>query len=228
MTLVSGIVRDALRESNLVARQQTSPTDETTEVLARLEAVVRSTLGNDVGYIMEDWNVVTATNIKKPSGVSLTAAQAAAYTVPPNARLVGSLTAAAGLLLDPQPQDGARLGIVDAKNNFGAFNLTLNPNGRKIGGSTANLVLSTNSDARDYFYRADIADWKRVSPLVLTDEFIFPADFDDYFVVALALRVNPRYGKMLGDDSKARLEQQRAQIITRYSQTRLNTGGPAE
>lgn len=228
MTLVSDIVRSGLRESNLVARQMTSPSEETDEALARLEAIVLSTLGTDVGYIMEDWNVVTATSLKKPSGVPLTAAQAAAFTVSPNARLVCGLTAATTLILDAQPQDGARFSVVDAKSNFATFNLTLNPNGRKIAGSAANTTLSTNDTARDYFYRADIADWKVVAPLVLTDEFLFPADFDDFFIITLATRMNPRYGAQLSEESKMRLDQQRAQIVGRYSQTRLNTGGPAE
>ncbi len=226
MTLVSDIVRAALRETNIVARQQTSPDGETNEALARLQAVVLSTLGTDVGYIMEDWNVRSAVLLTKPSGVPLTTAQATAFTVPPNARLVCGLTVASALLLDPQPQDGARFAVVDAKNTLAAYPLTLNPNGRKIGGSPNNAVVNTAGVTRDYFYRADIADWKLVAPLVLTDQFLFPEDFDDFFIISLATRMDPRYGKQLSPESKSVFDQQRARIIARYSQTRLNVGAP--
>lgn len=223
MTQVSEIIRQALRETNVVAISQDSNPTETAEGLARLQALVLSTLGNEVGYIMEDWNVkaASASNVIKPSGVPLNAAQVAAWTVPPNARLVCALTGATTVTLDPQPQDGQRFSVVDAIDGFNTNNLTINPNGRKIDAGTANLVLSTAGDAKQWLYRSDTANWSVIDPLVDTDEFPFPADFDDYFIIMLAMRLNPRYGKQLTKESSARLEQQRAQFIKRYSQTRL-------
>lgn len=222
MTLVSDIVRSGMRESNIVARQQTSPPDETNEALARLETLVFAVLGSDVGYILEDWTIKSSTVIIKPSGVPLTAAQAAAYTVAPNSRLVCGLTAATSLSLNPMPQDGEQFGLVDATSAFVGNNLTLVPNGRKINGTNGSLVLNTAGVAKSYFYRADIADWRPIAPLVLTDQFIFPEDFDDFFITSLAMRMNPRYGKQLSPESKAVMDAQKAQITARYSQTRLN------
>lgn len=224
MTTVADIITAAMRETNVIGVGQTPTVPEAAEGLSRLQALVLSTLGTDVGYIMEDWSIKSATNITKPSGVPLTAAQAAAFTVAPNARLVCGLTAATALLLDPMPQDGQRFSVADAINSFDAFNLTLNPNGRKIGGVIANAVLSTEGLVRQWFYRADIADWKQISPLASGDEFPFPEEFDDFFIVSLAMRLNPRYGKSMTDESKARLTEQKAQINYRYSQTRLRTG----
>lgn len=221
MTQVSEIIRQALRETNTVAITQDSNPTETAEGLARLQALVLSTLGNEVGYIMEDWNILSATTITKPSGVPLTTAQAGAWTVPPNARLVCGLGAALTVTLDPLPQDGQRFSAIDAKNTFDTFNLTINPNGRKIEGAVANKVISTEGDATQWLYRADLADWKVIAPLATDDEFPFPTDFDDYFIIMLAMRLSPRYGKELPKESGARLEMQRQQFIARYSQTRL-------
>lgn len=221
MTQVAEIIRQALRETNVVSITQDANPNETAEGLARLQALVLSTLGNEVGYIMEDWNILSATAITKPSGVPLTTAQAAAFTVPPNARLVCGLSAAATLVLDPQPQDGQRFSVIDAKNSLDTYNLTINPNGRKIEEQIANLALSTEGLAKQWLYRADIADWKVIAPLITSDEFPFPTDFDDYFIIMLAMRLNPRYGKELSKESGARMEQQRQQFVNRYSQTRL-------
>lgn len=221
MTQISEIIRQALRETNVVAITQDSNPTETAEGLARLQALVLSTLGNEVGYIMEDWNVVSAASLTKPSGVPLTAAQAAAFAVPPNARLVCGLTGATTVLLDPQPQDGQRFSVVDADDGFASNNLTINPNGRKIEASTSNLVISTDGTAKQWLYRADSANWSVIDPLETDAEFPFPSDFDDYFIIMLAMRLNPRYGRELTKESAARMEQQRAQFIRRYSQTRL-------
>jgi hypothetical protein len=224
MTQVSEIIRQALRETNVVAITQDSSPSETAEGLARLQALVLSSLGNEVGYIMEDWNIKSASNITKPSGVPLTAAQATAFTVPPNARLVTALTAATAVLLDPQPQDGQRFSVVDAIKGLATYNLTVNPNGRKIEGNTTNKIMSTADAATQWLYRADAADWKVIDPLVTDAEFPFPPDFDDYFIIMLAMRLNPRYGRALSKESGARMEQQRAQFVKRYSQTRLRDG----
>lgn len=224
MTTVADIITSALRETNVIGAGQTGSVSERAEGLSRLQALVLSTLGNDVGYIMEDWSVTTAALITKPSGVPLSTAQAAAFTVAPNARLVCGLTAATTLFLDPLPQDGARVSVVDAINSFDTFSLTLNPNGRKISGAVAAEVLSTEGLIRQWFYRADAADWKVVAPLAEVSEFPFPEDFDDFFIISLAMRLNPRFGKELSKESAARLEQQRSQIAMRYNQTRLRTG----
>lgn len=222
MTQVVDILTAAFRETNIVAPAQSQNPTETAEALTRLQALVLSSLGNEVGYIMEDWNM-TATVVTRPSGVPLNAAQFAAYTVRPNSRLIFNLAAPKTILLDPQPQDGQRFSVVDANNAFVTSNLTINPNGRKINGATANLVLSTAGDAKQWLYRSDIGDWVLIDPLTAVSEMPFPADFDDYFVISLAKRINPRYGQSLKQESQDRLVEQRLQFIARYTQSRLRS-----
>ena len=223
MTLVSAVIQAAVRESNVIAPTgQSLTTPQTNEALALLETLALSAVGNELGYIMEDWNM-TATVYTRPSGVPLNAAAIAAFTTRPNSRLIFNLAAPATIKIDPQPQDGQRFSVVDAKSNFATNTLTLDPNGRKIQGGVANLVLNVDDTSKDWFYRSDLADWVLLGPLVLADEMPFPQEFDDYFTILLAMRLNPRYGRQLDPQSKARFDNQQLQFINRYTQSRLRS-----
>lgn len=222
MTQVSNILTASLRETNALGVTQNMTPDQTTEALERLQALILSSLGGEVGYIMEDWNI-TDTTYTQPNGIPIPDADEAAFRVKPQSRLICNLAAPLTLTLDPLPQDGQRFAVVDAKNNFAAQNLTLVGNGRKIEGATANKVLSTNSTSKQWLYRSDIADWVLIDPLISTSPMPFPADFDDYFIILLAMRLNPRYGRQLDAQSKARFDQQSLQFINRYTQSRLRS-----
>lgn len=217
MTLVASIVQQALRETNIIANAANPNPNEASEAVERLQVLVLSVLGNEAGYVLEDWNVVASNNILKPSSF---VQNPTGFYVAPQSRLICNLTAATTLNLDPQPQDGQRFSVIDAALNFATFNLTLNGNGRLIQGATTQ-TLSTNGFATQWIYRADLANWVVVDPLVESSEMPFPADFDDYFIIMLAMRLNPRYGRELTQESQARLMQQRSQMILRYNQSRL-------
>lgn len=216
-SIVSDIITDAFRESNLIAISASPTAPQATEALRRLETLIFSTFGNEVGYEFEDWTVTNATTIVKPSGVALTPAEAAAWVVNPQARLQCSLSAPTTLNLDPYPTDGQRAKIIDVAGNFSTNNLTLNGNGRKVAGSST-LVLSTDNEVYELFYRADLGEWIRINDLTLTDQMPFPNDFDDYFTTSLAMRLNPRYGREIPPEAMARYTMQRNQLIIRYDQ----------
>lgn len=222
MTLVTDIVTASLRESNVIMAGEAIPTNKSDEALARLQSLVLSSLGDEIGYIMEDWNISNASYVK-PTGVPLQAADMAGFIVEPNSRLLFNLTGTLTIVLDPQPQDGQRVSVVDAGNTFAAHNLTLNPNGRKIDGSNANLVLSTNGISLQWVYRSDLGDWVEITSLVLGSEMPFPKEFDDYFIILLAERLNPRYGRALDAQSQSRFQQQNLQFVNRYTQSRLRS-----
>ena len=217
MTLVASIIQQSLRETNIIPNNANPNPNEALEAVARLQTLVLSVLGNEAGYVLEDWNVVSATNILKPSSF---VQNPTGFTVQPQSRLICNLAADTTLLLDPQPQDGQRFSVVDAALNFATNNLTLNGNGRLIEG-TPTAVLDTDGFASQWIYRADLATWVVVDPLVEGSEMPFPEDFDDYFIIMLAMRLNPRYGRTLTQESQARLMQQRQQMILRYNQSRL-------
>lgn len=216
-SIVSDIITDAYRESNLIALSASPTTPQATEGLRRLQTLIFSTLGNEVGYDFEDWTVRNDETIIKPSSVPLTVAQAAAWYVNPQARLQCSLTEATTLDLDPYPTDGQRFAVNDVLGNFNTFNLTLNGNGRTVL-EQPSLVLSVNGLHREFMYRADLGNWVEITLLSLTDEMPFPEDFDDYFTTGLAMRVNPRYGREVPEESMVRYGLQRNQLIARYDQ----------
>jgi len=221
MAQVADIITDAYRESNLIAVNATPTADETTEGLNRLQALIKSTLGTDVSYIMEDWTLANATTITRPSGVPLTSAQASAYYIQPQSRIMASLTVATSVSLDPYPNDGQRFSVIDVAGNFGTYNLTIAGNGRLVNGG-ASLVLSTNSEVREFMFRSDIGDWVEIDTFTTADNLPFPTDFDDYFITSLAMRLNRRYGREMSPESVARLNEQRGAIIQRYKQSRLS------
>lgn len=223
MTLVSSIIQQAYRESNIKARVAPITSDESAEALVLLQNIVMSTMGDEVGYKLEDWDVQSASNITEPTGVTLTAPQAAAWIVAPSARLICNLAAPLTLVLDPKPMDGQTFAVIDAAGGFATNNLTLNGNGRL----PISNVLNTNGFSGQWMYRADTATWTAITNFLTTDQFPFPQDFDDYFIISLALRIDPRNGKQLGQSSAARMEQQRLQLVDRYRQSRTASETPA-
>jgi hypothetical protein len=216
-SIVSDIITDAYRESNLIAISASPTSPQATEALRRLETLIFSTFGNEVGYDFEDWTVVSATDIRKPSGVALTAAEAAAWVLNPQGRLQCNLSADTTIKLDPYPTDGQRFKVIDVLGNFATNNLTLDGNGRSISGA-ATLVLSTDNVRKEFFYRADLGEWVEISDLELTDPMPFPPDFDDFFTTSLAMRLNPRYGREIPEEAMQRYLMQRNQLIIRYDQ----------
>lgn len=227
MTTVAQIISAAYRESNLIALGASPTAAQSTEALPRLQSIVQTALGAEVGYILEDWGVTSATAITSPAGVALTAGQAAAWSVKPQARLQCALTVATTLLLDPQPQDGQRFAAVDAQKTFDTYNLTIDGNGRLIAGGLTK-VLSTEGQTAEYIYNAEGGEWLPILGLLTTDEMPFPEGFDDYFIIKLATRLNPRYGRPLSEESQRAMDETRAALRDRYTQFRFRPKETAE
>lgn len=224
MTQIIAITTRAMRESNIIAPDQNLTSAQSDEALALLQSYILSVLGTDMGYIMEPWTVASAASILRPSGVPLSATDAAAWKVPPQARVIlNGIAAPMTLTLQPVPQDGQRFAVIDAGKTLDTSNVTINPNGRQLDGAVGVTVLSTEGLARQWIYRDDVADWKKLDPLAATDEMPFPSDFDDYFSIGLAMRLNPRYGQELRPESKLRFDQQQIQFVNRYTQSRLRS-----
>lgn len=116
--------------------------------------------------------------------------------VPSNVILHCHLTAPRTLLMPYSPSDGARIVIVDVAKTFATNSLTLEGNGSTVEGASS-LVLATDGQRAEYFFRRDMADWREVTTLGLSQQMPFPSEFDDKFVIELAGRLNPRYGNDL-------------------------------
>lgn len=214
MTLVSSILLQAYRESNLIALGTTAlnPNQET-EALARLNAIIASVLGWEAGENLKQWPVGTAGYVDPDAGL-----RRDVWKCPPiNSTLVLNLTQAETIYLPEKPSDGARMSVQDLGGNLATYNVVLDGNGRLIEAART-LTLNTDSLNRTWLYRADLGDWRRVSTLVAADEMPFPIEFDDMFIILLAIRLNPRYGRKMDEQTAIMLSRAQRMFTARYAQ----------
>lgn len=215
MTVVSQIISDALRQSNLIALG-TSPTlAQQSEGLRFLNRIVRSVFGNEAGENLTPFPLGKL-NIDRPQGFPWYNQQPSGqWYVPENYRLMANLQEPLTVYLHPMPDDGARVGVVDVAGNFATHNFTIDGNGRSIEGANS-LVLSTNGTKEVWFYRADEGNWMKTTNLTESDTFPFPEEFDDMFITMLAMRLNPAYGRAMDQQSAMVLNRARTQFRARY------------
>lgn len=218
MTLVRDIIRDAFRECNLIAIAADPTTSEYDEGLRLLNRLVSSSYGNEAGEQLDPFPL-GQNNISRPNGYPWYNQNPgwADWFVPHNSRLVLNLTAPLTVYLDPNPEDGSRFAVQDMSNNVAAHPLTVIANGHLINGATQQ-VFNTNGVNMEFFFRQDSGTWATLSPLGLDDEFPFPIDFDDYFVIGLSLRLNPRYAEQADSQSLLAYKRAATQFKARYRQ----------
>lgn len=214
MTVVSEIVTDGFRESNLIAVGAEPKEREQTEGLRLLRRLVDGVFGSDTGELLRNWplgnfgRAVMSTENLTP--------QQLAYP-PQNCRFIAVNDLAMTVYLPVAPSPGSRFQIVDPFSRLSAFPLTISGNGRAVEGAPQILV-NTDGTNITWFYRDDIASWVRITEIQLAGQMPFPSEYDDYFVTKLAMRINPRYGKDLSELTIARLKEQRQELMARYTQ----------
>lgn len=217
MTVVSEIITDAYRQSNLLAIGVTPTTLQQTEALRYLNRIVKSVYGQEAGDPLTPLPI-GRNNIERPAGFPWYDVEAVQdWFIPSDVQIVLNLETAKTLYLDPMPEDGQRFAVLDASGNLATYNLTLDGNGRKIEGADT-AVLNTNGLSRYWFYRADTGSWQRVNSLVAGDTFPFPEEFDDLFITMLAMRLNPSYATSLDPQSQAVWKRSLTQFRARYNQ----------
>lgn len=217
MTLVSSIINDAYRETNINPIGKAPSDAENTEGLRRLQTLVSSVLGNEAGEQLEPLPL-GRNEINSPAGYPWYNNQLPANQfIPVNRRVMANLTGPGYLNLHPKPDDGARMGLIDVSQNLSAYPLTIYGNGRSIEGDDLQ-VYSTDGLIREWLYRGDLGNWVTVTSLALTDQMPFPVEFDDMFIIMLAGRLNPRNGQSLDPASIEALKRSRTQFRARYAQ----------
>jgi hypothetical protein len=219
MTTAREIVTQALREGGILALGETLDAASLEEGLQRLNVLVRGTFGSDLGETLTVYNLgldgldtseAIEAAVGEVSGTSF---------VPLNTLLHLNLEEPTKIWFDPNPVDGARMGIVDLAGNLNTNPLEIDANGKKIEGYSS-IVLSTNSLSREWFYRADLGEWVKSSTLLASDNLPFPIEFDDYFITNLALRLNPRYGQAISGELLEVLRRGKSMFRARYSQAK--------
>jgi hypothetical protein len=207
MTLVSSIIKRAYRKTNLIPIVGSPSANQTTEALEMLNSLVLSCVGNEAGEGLSPINFGDGYAEYDESALCDT-------YVPMNSRLMLNLTAADAVDLDPYPYEGQRVAITDMGENLATYNFTINGNGHLIEGATS-VVLATNSMTAQWMYRAD-AGWVLIEELVAGDNMPFPIEFDMYFVIALAVQLNPQYGQSLSPEDSMIYKRSLSQLRARY------------
>lgn len=219
MGTISQIITDAYREAGIIATAENLDGDRFGEGLRRLNVLFDSLFDNELGEPLTTVNYgqnSLTNNFAKMEDLSSTIDD---LYVPSNHRLVFNIGAAATLYLDPNPRDGARFAVVDNGGNLATYNVTVNGNGRKIE-SASSVVLNTNNLTREWFYRGDTGNWVKVADFVNGDSSPFPDEFDDFLVMLLAVRINPRHGAETSAEMIEALKRSRRAFRNRYRQGR--------
>lgn len=218
MTLVSTIIQDGYRESNLIAASATPSTDQTAEALRLLNRMIAGLRGNEAGDQLLPLPI-GHNNISRPSGYPYynPVPDTTDWFVPLNAQLVLNVTQPVTVWLHPKPQDGSRFAIIDKSANLSSYPLTVTGNGYTIEGGTTK-TFNTNSQVAEYMFRADTGDWAKASDLASSDNMPFPEDFDDLFTIGLAIRLNPRYEQTADQLTIASYKNVLSQFKARYRQ----------
>lgn len=214
MTLVSSIIQDAYREGNLIPLAGTPSAEQLTEGLRRLNALISALMGFEVGDALFDWPVGTE-NLE----ASTTWNSDQWERVVAQARIIANLQQPTTLYLPPDPDDGARIAVIDPRNLLATYPYTLNANSRVIEGATS-VTLSTAGLVREWLYRADLGQWVVFSTVADSDDMPFPVAFDDFFITKLAMRLNPRYGRSIDEQTAVILSNQENKLRARYHQIR--------
>jgi hypothetical protein len=227
MTSTLDIITQGLRESNIIGVNATPTAGEQSEGLARLQALVSSVFGQDVGENLVDWPIgLLNVNTHWPSEFASWNQNIWAYPRT-NTRLLLNSDSPQNVYLPPQPDNGSRVSVVLVSQDVLTHNVTLHGNGRLVEGTTT-LVLDNPATAeRVLMYDADQGGWVAISSLTLDGVMPFPGEFDDYFITKLAMRMNPRYGRAITAETSARLTEMAGQLKARYRQKQNMPADPA-
>lgn len=216
MTPVSDIINQAFRESNLIALGDLPELAAQDEAFSRLKSLVDSVYNGDVGERLEDW-LVGNTGVLFPNARGWGELR---WKYPiQNSRIILDINNPQLLYWPVNPDNGARMQVIDLGSVLDTYNVTLDGNGRTIEGART-LVLNTSGLNATWFFNADTSNWERMSSITLVGEMPFPSMYDDYFIIKLAARLNPRYGQSLSDLSIARLSELAESLEADYRQTR--------
>lgn len=226
MTTAREIITDAYREVNIIPIGSEPTADEFAEALRRLNVLIASVFGTDLGVFMQEWpltRLYTAPQYRlTPLGEFDAKLPDEVRPYPPiNARIITRLEQPKTAFLFPDPQDGARLAVADIGSTA---ELTLSGNGRRISGVADLTYLPDPAVVREWFYRADLGEWVEIVELGLDDQMFFPTEFDDLWITSLAIRLAPRHGQRANQETAAVNQRAGRKLKQRYAVSEARAG----
>jgi hypothetical protein len=216
-TKAGEIIVQAFRDGNFLTERD-STAEDMLEALPRLNSMIFSLLGLELGEQYRDWPVpffrtssVASRYPLGPLAHDLTPDQ---WTNPPvNVRIMASITAPATVYFPNNPSDGARMAYADA----GATALlTFDGNGRLIQGQP---TIQGVGGSRRWLYRADDANWVCLEKLGMDDRMPLPPEFDELFINGLIIKLSTRFKTTVSDDVRMGYADMLSRLKKRYKQS---------
>lgn len=220
MTTIRQIITDAYREGGLIQVGTEPEAEQLDEGLRKLQSIVSELLGHEAGEGFMTVAYGTGSGVNNYAQDIDKKDYLDSYYIPSNVRLLVNSSSAQTVYLNPNPQAGARLTVVDVNGSFATGNFTIKGNGRKIDGSTQ-TVLSVNNTNSQWFYREDLAEWVRVTALDTDSQSPFPTEFDEFLIISLAMRLHPRYQQQTAPETVQTWRRVKSQFRARYRQTEM-------
>lgn len=197
MTLLREIIKDAYRETNLLPIDQALSAPEEAEGFNALIRIIDSSFGNEIGEELQPVLDESVELLQDNKILLLTPTSLSTYKFPKN------------------PKNGSRISVVDSTRNSLANPVTLDGNGKTIEGSLTSTV-NAEGMTKTWFYNKEQGNWALLSPLTVSSESILPSRFDDYFIIALAMRINPRNGAAIDQQSIMRFREVKRKLQAEY------------
>lgn len=203
----SDIITRCYREGNLIPIGKTPTPAEVTETLGVYQSFVASLFGNDAGQLLTPWEIPPAPTSAQPSrfplyperdGFSDFNQPEVWRNPPPNVRMITNVAIGGSVYFPPTPVDGARMALVNVGADFVTNPLVLDGNGRLIEGAATLTISAVLAGPIEWFYRDDLANWVRMSPLLIGSDSPFPSKFDDFLIASMSIRRGPAYNKEPG------------------------------
>jgi hypothetical protein len=213
------IVTRAMRAVNIIPIGAVPTAAELAEGVQRLNSLLRSLFGEELGVHFRDWPVDNSWADEQEEhhplapitdDISLTP-----WRYPPaNSRLVVRITSPVTIMLPAAPLDGERISVVDAGSSA---NLTLSASGRRIEGSDYITNTPGFFSGMEWLYRADLGEWVLLQDeYAEADELPLHESVDDFFVTSLAIELSPRFGTSIEESIIRRQESMQARLLARY------------
>lgn len=222
MIPASEIVKNGFRELNLLSVNEAVVPAQETEALELLNSFLDSLFGVELGEFSMDWPVPPSTT--SPTLANFPQAprdKSLPDNVWPfprsNVRLLLRLKEDTTIFLPQAPDDGARIQIVNV-GEATAFKLTLDANGRLVKGADTTTDTPAILNGTNLLYRADVGDWKVVKTMLAADISPLPQVYDDLLAIGLAIRLGPRFGKAISQESAVRFTQLMKRLKAQYRQ----------
>lgn len=216
MATLRKIITDAYRESGIIQKGTVPDADQMQEGLDKLLMIIENMFGQEVGGDYIDINygddgVANSYSIDSNREVHIDHS-----FVRPSYRLLVNSVSPKTVYLDPAPYEGARFSVIDVGQNFTTAPFTVNADTRRIEGQQQ-ITLNTDGAVVSWFYRADLGEWTKLSPLNLDSDSPFPSQFDDLFMMKLAMRLHPRYLVQTAQETAMAYRELNRKFRTRYS-----------